>query len=95
MDCILLPSSKIFPYDGTDKLEVWSMINLLAGAAYHPSPTVYLSLVAGPSFVSGQTMLGVKPSVDFYFPPNNGGRVGSPTSMYSTGAISSKKILAR
>jgi hypothetical protein len=27
MDCILLPSSKIFPYDGTDKLEVWSMIN--------------------------------------------------------------------
>ena len=28
---------------------------------------IYLSVVAGPSFISGQTLLGIKPSFGFYF----------------------------
>lgn len=47
--------------------DVRSMINLFAGSSFHPTRTVYLSLVAGPSFIGGQTLFGIKPSVGFYF----------------------------
>ena len=47
--------------------DVRGMVNLFLGASYHPTNTVYLSLVAGPSVVGGQTLAGIKPSVGFYF----------------------------
>ncbi len=43
------------------------VVNLFLGASFHPSQNIYLSLVGGPSFVSGQTLFGLKPSFGFYF----------------------------
>jgi hypothetical protein len=54
--------------DGSPIADVRGMVNLFAGASYHLIKSVYFSLVAGPSFVSGQTLVGVKPSVGVYFP---------------------------
>ncbi|CAN5523091.1 hypothetical protein BH11BAC3_BH11BAC3_37220 [soil metagenome] len=56
--------------DGTQIDDVGAMVNVFAGASFHPAEFIYLSLVAGPGFVSGQTLLGIKPSVGFYFSPN-------------------------
>lgn len=50
---------------------VSGMVNLFAGSSFHPTQSVYLSFVAGPSFISGQTLLGIKPSVGFYFSKNH------------------------
>ena len=51
----------------TNYNDVRSMLNLFVGTSYNPTPIVYLSFVAGPSFISGQTMLGLKPSFGIYF----------------------------
>jgi hypothetical protein len=56
--------------DGTEIVDIGGMVNLFAGASFHPTEKIYLSLVAGPSFVSGQTLLGLKPSFGFYFSKN-------------------------
>ena len=56
--------------DGTEMVDIGGMVNLFAGASYHPTKTIYLSFVTGPSFVSGQTLLGLKPSFGFYFSQN-------------------------
>lgn len=56
--------------DGTPINDLGGMINLFAGGSYHPARTVYLSFVAGPSFLGGETKLGVKPSLGFYFSSN-------------------------
>ena len=50
---------------------VSGMVNLFAGSSFHPTQSVCLSFVAGPSFISGQTLLGIKPSVGFYFSKNH------------------------
>jgi hypothetical protein len=47
--------------------DIGGMVNLFAGATYQPTKTVYVSLVAGPGFISGHTLFGIKPSVGFYF----------------------------
>jgi hypothetical protein len=44
-----------------------SMVNLFVGSSFHPTQNIYLSFVAGPSFISGQTLFGIKPSFGFYF----------------------------
>ena len=46
---------------------VGGMVNLFAGSSYHPTQSIYVSFVAGPSFINGQTFLGIKPSFGFYF----------------------------
>ena len=46
---------------------VHGMVNLFAGSSFHPNQSIYVSFVAGPSFISGQTFLGIKPSFGFYF----------------------------
>jgi hypothetical protein len=46
--------------------DVRSMVNIFGGAAFHPSPFVYLSLVTGTSFVSGRVLPGLKPSFGFF-----------------------------
>jgi len=56
--------------DGSEIKDVRGMVNLFAGASYHPTSSIYFSLVAGPGFISGQTLLGIKPSFGFYFPKN-------------------------
>ena len=53
-----------FPENGND---VRGMVNLFAGSSFHPTQGIYLSFVAGPSFISGQTLLGIKPTFGFYF----------------------------
>ncbi|MCW3089984.1 MAG: hypothetical protein JWP81_1053 [Ferruginibacter sp.] len=50
--------------------DVREMINLFGGASFHPTQNIYFSLMAGPSFISGNTYLGVKPSCGFYFSRN-------------------------
>ncbi len=47
--------------------DVRGMVNLFVGSSFHPIQSIYLSFVAGPSFISGQTLLGIKPSLGFYF----------------------------
>ncbi len=46
---------------------VRGMVNLFLGSSFHPAQSVYLSFLAGPSFISGQTLFGIKPSLGFYF----------------------------
>lgn len=43
------------------------MLNLFAGSSFHPSEKIYVSLLAGPNFIGDQTLLGIKPSLGFYF----------------------------
>lgn len=47
--------------------DVRGMVNLFIGSSFHPTRNVYLSFVAGPSFINGQTLLAIKPSFGFYF----------------------------
>lgn len=56
-----------FPENGND---VRGMVNLFVGSSFHPKQNVYVSLTAGPSFISGQIYFGIKPSVGFYFSSN-------------------------
>ena len=46
--------------NGTEIIDVGGMVNLFAGVSFHPTSTIYFSLVAGPSFLSGQTSLGAE-----------------------------------
>ena len=66
---IYLEDDKVFRTDpiGTEIADVRGMVNLFAGTSFHPTPTIYLSFLTGPSFVGGQTLLGIKPSFGFYF----------------------------
>src|SRR5690348_12010163 len=57
---------RVYP-DGTEKISISSMINIFAGVSYHPVKQVYLSCTAGPSFVAGQVLPAIKPSIGFYF----------------------------
>ena len=43
------------------------MVNLFIGSSFRLTQSIYLSFIAGPSFISGQTLLGIKPSIGFYF----------------------------
>jgi hypothetical protein len=48
--------------------DMGAMVNLFAGASFNPVKRIYFSVVGGPSFLGGQTRLGIKPTVGFYFP---------------------------
>jgi hypothetical protein len=67
---IYLFDDKVFRTDsnGIQIRDVRGMVNLFAGASFNPTKYIFLSVVAGPSFISGQTLLGIKPSLGFYFP---------------------------
>ncbi len=66
---IYLEDDKVFRTnpDETEIGDVRGMVNLFAGTSFHPAQTIYLSFIAGPSFIGGQILLGVKPSLGFYF----------------------------
>lgn len=53
--------------DGTPVGTFKDMVNLFAGVSVHPITNAYISFLAGPSFIGGQTLLGLKPSLGFYF----------------------------
>jgi len=57
----------IFGPDGKLMDGVENMKTIFGGIAYQPSRIIYLSLTTGPSFINGKTLLGIKPSVGFYF----------------------------
>lgn len=66
---IYLYDDKVLRTDsvGTPLNDVRGMVNFFMGTSFHPTKNIYISVVAGPSFISGQTLLGIKPSLGFYF----------------------------
>ena len=46
------------------------MVSLFIGSSFHPTKNIYLSFVAGPAFINGQTLLGIKPSFGCNFSKN-------------------------
>jgi hypothetical protein len=67
---IYLVDDKVFRTDstGTPLNDVRGMVNLFVGTSFNPTKNMYLSVVVGPSFINGQTLFGIKPSLGFYFP---------------------------
>ena len=67
---IYLENDKVFRAyaDGTAIEDVRAMVNLFLGSSFKLTNNIYLSFLAGPSFLSGQVLLGIKPSFGFYFP---------------------------
>lgn len=65
-----LENDKVFRTnpDGSLIPELKSMVNLFVGCGYQPIQSIYVALTAGPSFNSGRTLFGIKPSLGFYFP---------------------------
>ena len=53
--------------DGTPIETVEAMVNLFAGTSFNATKNIYISVVAGPSFIHGKTLFGLKPSLGFYF----------------------------
>ncbi len=66
---IYLEDDKVFRINpnGTEINDFRGMINLFVGTSFHPTQTIYLFFLTGPSFIGGQTLLGIKPSFGFYF----------------------------
>jgi hypothetical protein len=64
-----LMNDKVARFDSTGHKinSIEGMVNLFAGASYNPTKRFYFSLTGGPSFLGGQTRLGIKPTVGFYF----------------------------
>lgn len=52
--------------DGKSIDEVRGMLNFFAGVSYRPENNFFVSIATGPSFVSNQTLFGIKPSVGMY-----------------------------
>ena len=61
---------RMYP-NGTPINDVNGMVNLFAGSLFHPIENMYLSFAAGPSFINGQTLLGIKPALGFYISANH------------------------
>lgn len=80
--------------DDTPIDDIGGMVNLFAGASYHPSNKVYISFVTGPSFISGQTMPGISPHSGFTFRRRKSGREKFLISTSSTVIRELIKILA-
>ena len=67
---LYLENDKVLRFDSTGNTinSLEGMVNLFAGGSYNPTKRFYFSLMGGPSFLGGQTRLGIKPAVGFYFP---------------------------
>ena len=53
--------------DGSPINDVRGMVNLFIGSSYHPIKSIYVSFVSGLSFINKQALIGIKPSLGFYF----------------------------
>jgi len=56
--------------DGTPTEELEGMINVFVGAQYDIGRKGYFSFTTGPSFTTGRTVLGIKPSLGLYLTRN-------------------------
>lgn len=56
--------------DGKSLESIDHVVNIFAGSSYALSRDVYVSFLSGPSFINGHTLLGIKPSLGFYFSEN-------------------------
>ena len=54
--------------DGSEMTSIGRVVNLQFGTNYTLYRNLYVAFVAGPSFINGQTLAGIKPSIGFYFP---------------------------
>ena len=59
----LNPDGSIPQNDNT----VRSIVKFFGVFSFHPTQSIYVSLLAGPSFINGRTLLGVKPAFGFNF----------------------------
>ncbi|MDQ6762738.1 MAG: hypothetical protein M3015_08925 [Bacteroidota bacterium] len=68
-DDVYLEDDKVFrtTLNGEAPPDLGTMKNILIGSSFHPGRNIYISMVAGPSFIEGNTYFAVKPSVGFYF----------------------------
>ena len=55
--------------DGTSIDNIGIVANLFAGVSYYPIRQVYVAFSAGPGIANGNILLGVRPSLGFYFSP--------------------------
>ena len=69
---VYLADDKVARLDGNDNFidDIPAMVNLFIGSSYHPNNTIYVSFLAGPSFINGKTLFGIKPSAGCYFSKN-------------------------
>ena len=56
--------------DGTSIDNIDIVANLFAGVSYYPIRQVYVAFSAGPGIANGNVLLGIRPSLGFYFSPN-------------------------
>ncbi len=54
--------------DGSAQKSIQNVLKVFVGTNFNPTERIYLAMAAGPSFINGQTLLGIKPSIGFYFP---------------------------
>lgn len=54
--------------DGSESKSIQNVFNFFIGTSFNPYGNLYISVVGGPSFINGQTLLGIKPSIGLYFP---------------------------
>ena len=66
---VYLADDKVYRTDSTGAPlnVVGGMVNIFIGTSFNPTRNIYLSVVVGPSFISRQILLGIKPSFGFYF----------------------------
>ncbi|WP_290796395.1 hypothetical protein [Flavihumibacter sp. UBA7668] len=65
---LYLADDKVQRLDGNARPlnEISGMVNLFAGGSLHPTKNLFISLTAGPSFLSGQTKFGIKPFLGIF-----------------------------
>jgi hypothetical protein len=65
---IYLENDKVYyVFQNGDEIKgISGVVNVFAGASFHPDKTIYFSLLAGPSFINNRTSFGIKPSIGFY-----------------------------
>ena len=69
---VYLADDKVARFNGDGNLidDVPAMVNFFIGSSYQAGNNIYLSFLAGPSFMNGKTLFGIKPSAGYYFSKN-------------------------
>ena len=88
-----LQDDKVLRVDENDNPlpDVRSIVNIFAGISYQPSLKNCFSIAGGPSFLTGETLLGIKSAFIFYFPDSKKwkGQI-SYTNVFNRGIEGSK-----
>ena len=77
---------------GEELQSVEGVINLFAGSIFTSNEKSFISLMAGPSFINGNTLFGIKPSFGFYFSKSQSGWYSQISSVSRSILISSTGI---